>query len=84
MFDERMATLDGFEGRIVVRGGDGGEWAAELEPDVLVRLLQVAASGQDVPLDGAGGVRQVVIRRCWYDVQEHAMHATFETAGLAA
>ena len=84
MFDERVATLDGFEGKIVVRGADAGEWAAELEPDVLVRLLQLAATGQDVPLDGAGGVRQVVIRRCWYDVHEHAMHATFEMAGLAA
>lgn len=84
MVDERVATLDGFEGRIVVRGADGGEWAAELEPDVLVRLLQLAASGQDVSLDGVGGVRQVVIRRCWYDVDEHAMHAMFETAGLAA
>lgn len=84
MVDERMATLDGFEGRIVVRGADGGEWMTELEPDLLVRLLQLAASGREVPLDGAGGVRSVVIRRCWYDVHEHAMHATFETAGLAA
>ena len=84
MVDERYARLDGFEGRIVVRGADAGEWAAELEPDVLVHLLQLAATGRDVPLDAAGGVRHVVIRRCWYDVNEQAMHAAFETAGLAA
>lgn len=79
-----MARLDGFEGRLVAWNGEGGEWTADLDPDVLVHLLQVAAEGREVFLDGVGGVRRVVIRRCWYDVHEQEVHAIYETAGLAA
>ena len=81
---DRSARLDGFAGTLVSHNADGGEWAADLEPLVLVHLLQAAATGAEVSLDDVAGVRRVVIRRCWYDVEEQSVRATFELSGLAA
>ena len=78
------ARLDGFAGTLVTHGPEGGEWAADLEPTMLVHLLQAAATGAEVSLDDAAGVRRVVIRRCWYDVGEQSVRATFELSGLSA
>ena len=81
---DRMARLDGYPGTLVAGGADGGEWSADLGPDVLVHLLQAAAEGSEVPLDDAGGVRSVVIRRCWYDVVDGSIRATFDLSGISA
>lgn len=81
---QRMAKLDGFDGTLLSRGSHGGEWSAALDPEVLVALLQAAASGEEVSLNDAGGVRHVVIRRCWYDVKGRSVRASFETSGLSA
>lgn len=81
---QRTAQLDGFDGMLLRRGAEGGEWVADLEPDLLVALLQAAASGDEVSLVDAGGVRKVIVRRCWYDVNEEAVRASFETCGLSA
>lgn len=80
----RTAKLDGFEGTLIARGANGGEWSADLDPDVLVALLQAAATGGEVCLDDASGVRNVVIRKCWYDVRDGEVRAAFETSGLRA
>lgn len=81
---DRTAKLDGFEGRLVSGGAQFGEWSADMEVDLLVRLLQAAASGREVSLDVSGGVRKVVLRTCWYDVPKGVVRVTFETSGIAA
>ena len=81
---DRTAKLDGFEGRLVSGGAQSGEWAADLGVDLLVHLLEAAASGREVSLDVSGGVRMVALRKCWYDVPEGAVRVVFETSGIAA
>ena len=80
----RTATLAGFEGTLTRQGPTEGEWRAHLSPEALVTLLQAAAEGQEVSLDDHGGAHRVVIRRCWYDVEDLAIRARFEVRSLPA